>query len=459
VSGRRAPDDLTNPIESPARPAAGPPATGSVFGFHGWRAFRHRNYRLFFGGQAISLVGTWMQQVAQGWLVLQLTRDPFALGLVAAAQFAPVLVFGLFGGLIADQLPKRRVLLVTQTVAMVLAFVLFGLTASGTVQVWHVLVLAVALGISNAVDMPVRQAFAVEMVGRDDVVNAVGLNSALFNASRILGPALAGLTIGAFDISIAFLINGVSFLAVIAGYLLMRDEDLRPAPRMDRPSSIQDVIDALAEGLRYVRATRIVFLAVSVVGLAATFGMNSSVLAPPLAQDVLHSDASGFGFLMAAAGVGSLVAALGVAFGARARPAAMAWGSILLGIAGIAIGVSRSFPLSLAAMLAMGFGMIAMAATANSTIQLTVPDRLRGRVMSVYTTVFAGSTPVGGLLLGAIASRFGVPIAYIAGGVITVGIGLWAAVWLRSMPASVIRPRRVPHPAGEASGLTVARPR
>ena len=429
-------------------------------GFHGWRAFRHRNYRLFFGGQAISLVGTWMQQVAQGWLVLQLTRDPFALGLVAAAQFTPVLVLGLFGGLVADQLPKRRVLIVTQTVAMGLAFALYALTASGSVQVWQVLVLAVALGASNAIDMPVRQAFAAEMVGREDVVNAVGLNSALFNASRILGPALAGLTIGVFDISIAFLINGISFLAVIASYFFMHDEELRPAPRMDRPSSIGDVLGAMAEGLRYVRATPMVLLSVTVVGLAATFGMNSSVLAPPLAQDVLHSDATGFGFLMAAAGIGSLVAALGVAFGARARPAAMAWGSVLLGIAGIVLGFSRSFPLSLVAMVALGFGMIAMAATANSTIQLTVPDRLRGRVMSVYTTVFAGSTPIGGLLLGAVASGFGVPIAYIVGGLITVGVGVWAAAWLRSMPASAIRPRRASAAAGtETSGLTIARPR
>jgi MFS family permease len=432
----------------------------TLLGFQGWRALRHRNYRLFFGGQAISLIGTWMQQVAQGWLVLQLTHDPFVLGLAAAAQFTPVLVLGLFGGLIADQLPKRRVLLVTQTVAMLLAFALFALTATGSVEVWHVFALAVALGVNNAVDMPVRQAFAVEMVGRDDVVNAVGLNSALFNASRILGPALAGLTIGVFDISIAFLINGLSFLAVIAGYGFMRDEDLRPAPRMDRPSSIGDVIDALAEGLRYVRATPIVLLAVTVVGLASTFGMNSSVLAPPLAQDVLHSDASGFGFLMAAAGVGSLIAALRIAFATRSRPAAMGWGAILLGVAGVVLGVSRSFPLSLLAMLAMGFGMIAMAATANSTIQLTVPDRLRGRVVSVYTTVFAGSTPIGGLLLGAVASRFGVPAAFLAGGVVTVAVGLWAVVWLRSMPTPSTRPKPMPVAAGsDASGLTIVHPR
>ena len=184
----------------------------------GLRAFRHRNYRLFFSGQAISLVGTWMQQVAQGWLVLQLTDDPLWLGLVAVAQFGPILIFGLFGGLIADHLPKRQTLIVTQTVAMVLAFILFGLTATGVVQVWQVMVLAALLGTANAIDMPTRQAFAVEMVGRDDVTNAVGLNAALFNGSRIIGPAAAGLIIGAFDISIAFLVNGLSFIPVLIAY-------------------------------------------------------------------------------------------------------------------------------------------------------------------------------------------------------------------------------------------------
>src|SRR3954469_16248560 len=182
--------------------------------FQGARAFRHRNYRLFFGGQAISLIGTWMQQVAQGWLVLQLTHDPLWLGIVSVAPF---------GGVIADQLPKRKTLMATQTVAMLLAFALFALTATHVVEVWHVMVLGALLGISNAVDMPARQSFAVEMVGRDDVANAVGLNSALFNLSRILGPAAAGLLIGATDISIAFLINGISFIAVILAYLAMRE--------------------------------------------------------------------------------------------------------------------------------------------------------------------------------------------------------------------------------------------
>ena len=222
---------------------------------NGGRAFRHRNYRLFFSGQLVSLVGTWMQTVAQAWLVLQLTGDPFLLGLVAAMQFLPVMVLGLFGGLIADALPKRRTLIVTQVVQMMLAFVLFGLTATGAVEVWQIIMLALLLGVTNAVDMPTRQSFVVEMVGRSDVANAVALNSAVFNTARIVGPAIAGLTIGAFDISIAFLINGLSFLAVIVAYAMMRDDELASPPVISRPHTVREVGRTLAEGIRYVRRT------------------------------------------------------------------------------------------------------------------------------------------------------------------------------------------------------------
>jgi MFS family permease len=398
--------------------------------FSGARAFRHRNYRLFFGGQAISLVGTWMQQVAQGWLVLQLTHDPLWLGLVSLAQFGPVILFGLFGGVIADQLPKRKTLMATQTVAMLLAFALFALTATGVVQVWHVMVLGALLGVSNAVDMPARQAFAVEMVGRDDVANAVGLNSALFNASRILGPAAAGLLIGAFDISIAFLINGLSFIAVIVGYMAMRDSELRPIPMSPRPKTFGAVIENLAEGARYVRGTPLVLLAVSIVGLAATFGMNFQVLIPPLADNVLNVGASGYGFLMAASGLGSTVAALWVAFQHRPGPRPIAFGAIALGIGSVVLALSTSFALSLLAMVIAGAGGIAMAVSANTTIQLTVPDQLRGRVMSVYTTTFAGSVPAGGLLMGWIASTWGVPLALFVGAILTLVVGVGGWFWL-----------------------------
>jgi MFS family permease len=399
--------------------------------FQGARAFRHRNYRLFFGGQAISLVGTWMQQVAQGWLVLQLTHDPLWLGLVSVAQFGPVIALGLFGGVIADQIPKRRTLIVTQTVAMVLAFALFALTATHVVQVWHVMILGALLGVSNAVDMPARQAFAVEMVGRDDVANAVGLNAALFNASRVLGPASAGLLIGAFDISIAFLINGLSFIAVIISYLAMRDSELRPVPQSPRPRSVRAVVDNLAEGARYVRGTPLVLLAVSIVGLAATFGMNFQVLVPPLADNVLDVGASGYGFLMAASGLGSTVAALWVAFQRRPGPRPIAFGAIALGLGSVVLALSTSFPLSLLAMTIAGAGGIAMAVSANTTIQLSVPDHLRGRVMSVYTTTFAGSVPAGGLLMGWIASTWDVPLALLIGALLTLVIGVSGWVWLK----------------------------
>ena len=404
--------------------------------FQGARAFRHRNYRLFFGGQAISLVGTWMQQVAQGWLVLQLTHDPLWLGLVSVAQFGPIILLGLFGGVIADQLPKRQTLIATQTVAMLLAFALFGLTATGVVEVWHVMILGALLGVTNAVDMPARQAFAVEMVGRDDVANAVGLNAALFNGSRILGPAAAGLLIGAFDISVAFLINGLSFIAVIVSYAWMRDRELRPVPPSPRPTTWAGVLENLAEGARYVRSTPVVLLAASIVGLAATFGMNFQVLVPPLADNVLNVGASGYGFLMAASGLGSTTAALWVAFQKRPGPSPIAIGAIALGLGSVVLAISTSFPLSLLAMVVAGAGGVGMAVSANTTIQLHVPDQLRGRVMGVYTTVFAGSVPVGGLLMGAVASALSVPIALFVGALLTLAVGIGGWFWLRRIRAS-----------------------
>ena len=405
-------------------------------GFRGAPAFRHRNYRIFFVGQAISLVGTWMQQVAQGWLVLQLTGDPFWLGLVAAAQFGPVLLVGPFGGVIADTLPKRQTLLLSQVAAMVLAFALFGLTAAGAAEVWHVMVLAALLGIANAIDMPVRQAFAVEMVGKEDVTNAVGFNAALFNGSRIVGPAIAGLLIGAFDISVAFLVNGLSYIAVVIGYGVMRDSEMRQLEAAPRGEGLRGVFDNLAEGARYVWSTPIVLLACVVVGLSATFGMNFQVLVPPLADNVLAVGASGFGFLMAASGIGSTVASLTVAFSNRVRAHWIAIGSVGLGLGGLALAWSPSFPLALVFMLFTGGAAITMAVTANTTIQTTVPDHLRGRAMSIYTTTFAGSVPVGGLLAGWVASAWGVRAAFALGGAVTLVIGVWAWFWVMRIRAA-----------------------
>jgi MFS family permease len=395
-------------------------------------AFRHRNYRLFFGGQAISLIGTWMQQVAQAWLVLTITDgDPLWLGVVAAAQFLPVMILGLFAGILADVLPKRQTLLAVQVVMMVLAAVLAILTATGLVEVWMIVLLAVLLGCANAVDMPVRQSFAFEMVGPRDVGNAVALNSAMFNGARVIGPAVAGLTIGAFGIATAFAINSVSFLAVIVGLWLMRDSELRLPKLVPAPRSTREVFVNLAEGLRFVRTTPVVLLAVTIVGVVATVGMNFTVLIPPLAANVLHSDAAGYGFLMTASGLGALGAAVALVIGGRPRPVRIAGGAMVLGIASVLLAVSTSFPLSLALMIAIGAGGITMAATANATIQLAVPDGLRGRVMSVYTTVFAGSVPIGGLAAGVLASALGVPMTVAISGLLSLAAGAGAYLWWR----------------------------
>jgi len=430
----------------------GRPTSAGIAGFHGWRALGHRNYRLFFGGQLVSLVGTWMMAVAQSWLVLQLTGDPFILGLVAAVQFTPVLILGLFGGIIADSLPKRRTLIITQGSAAILSFAMTILVVTGTVQVWHVFVVAALMGVRNAFDMPTRQAFAVEMVGREDIGNAVALNSAMFNGARVVGPALAGLAIGVFGVALAFLVDAISYLAVIGALLAMRDTELHARPGIARPESAAQVLENLREGLHYVRSTPLVLLAISVIGIVSTFGMNFSVIIPPLTQAVLHSDATGYGFLMAATGVGSLVAALTIAFSGRTGPIIIGAGALVLGLAEVVVGASQIFALSLVAMFFAGLGGIAMAATANTVIQMSVPDRLRGRVMSVYTTVFAGSTPIGGPTLGWVASTLGPAIAITIGGVASAAAGAAAIFFARRLPAGTGRVT----PGRAAVGVEVA---
>jgi len=410
--------------------------TGGLSLSNGSRAFAHRNYRLFFGGQGVSLVGTWMQAVAQAWLVIQLTHDPFMLGLLSAAQFLPVMILGLFGGIVADALPKRQTLIATQIVQMVLAFILFALTQAGVVEVWHILVLAILLGVTNAVDMPTRQAFSVEMVGHEDIQNAVALNSAMFNGARIVGPAVAGFAIDLFGIPIAFLLNGLSFLAVIVAYAVMREDDLHSPAHYSRPKTVRAVGETLADGLRYCWRSPMLLLPIVVIGLVSTFGMNFGVMIPALADEVLKTDALGFGFLMAASGAGALAAALLIAFSGRQRPMIIGVGAVGLGIGLIAAGATTSFALALGAMTLVGFGAIGMAATANTTIQLNVEDGFRGRVMSVYTTVFAGSTPIGGVFAGSLASTYSVSTSLLVAGVLCVLTGLVAIAWLSRIRAS-----------------------
>ena len=400
----------------------------------GWRGpFRHRNYRLFWGGQLVSLAGTWMQSIAQAWLITELTPDPVWLGVVAAAQFTPVLTLGLFGGVIADVLPKRQMLIATQAALMALAALQALLVATGAMTIPLLMLLAVALGSVNAIDMPVRQSFFSEMVPVDEVGRAVAFNSAMFNGARVIGPAIGGVLIGVIGVAGCFAVNALSFLAVLIALLLMREVELHPAPRGVRPRSVRAVATSLAEGLRYVRNTPIIALCVFVIGVISGVAMNFNVIIPPLARLTLQIGAPGLGALMAAVGFGSLTGALTVAALREPRRSMIVIGGALLGLFSVAAGVAASsdsvlaVPLTALALFGAGFGAISMAATANASIQTTTPPALRGRVMSVYTTVFAGSTPIGGLATGAVVAALGATGALGVAGALAVAAAASAA--------------------------------
>ncbi|HEY7024303.1 MAG TPA: MFS transporter [Candidatus Limnocylindrales bacterium] len=394
----------------------------------GLSPFRHRNFRLFWTGMLISLIGTWMQSVGEAWLVLQLTHDPVALGIVAACAFGPVLVLGLFGGIVADSVSKRKALYVTQVVAGLLALTTGTLVATGVVQVWMIYVIALLLGVNSSFDMPIRQSFVVEMVGREDVAKAVALNSAVFNMSRIVGPAIGGLTIAAFGIAPLYYLNALSYIAVIYSLWRMRPEEFHSVPHMEVVRTARGIIDRLVEGLRYVRNNEQILLAISILTVVSTFSMNFNVLGPLLAANVLHGDADTYGFLMAASGAGSLAGALLIAFGSRPTMLRLITGTFVAGIGLVLLSLSSSFGPDLVLMFVIGWGTISMAATCNTIIQLNVPDVLRGRVMSVYTTLFAGTTPIGGLFSGAVAAAAGVSAALGIGGIVALGssaVGYW----------------------------------
>jgi MFS family permease len=400
----------------------------------GLSAFRHRNFRVFWTGQLVSLVGTWMATVARSWLVLEMTNDPFALGIVAAAQFTPVLLLGLIGGVVADAAPKRRALIVLQTIMCLNAALLAALVLTNGVTFWSVVLLTAVLGTANAIEMPTRQAFVIEMVGREDIANAVALNSAAFNTSRIVGPAAAGLLIAFVSLPAALVIDALSYLAAIYALLRIDPSHLRATARGVVSRTPRAIAGQLAEGLRYVRDTPAVLLPIVVLGLVSTAGMNFQVLIPVMARDVLGAGPDGYGFLLAASALGSLSAALAIAFGMRPTQRLLLGGALAFGVLESLFALSRTLPTSLALMFGMGFGVIAIAATANTTIQLTAPDRLRGRVMSVYVTVFAGSTPIGGLIAGTIAARAGAPAALLFGGVVSAVVGVAAIAASRQAP-------------------------
>ena len=398
---------------------------------------RHRNYRIFWFGQIGSLVGAWMQSVAQPWLVLELGGSPLQLGTVLALMFAPAMFLAPIGGVIADRVDKRRVLLIVNAVAMLQAALLFGLAATGVVEIWHVYLLALLAGFVNAVEMPVRQAFAADLVPADDLVNAIALKSTSFNLSRVIGPAVAGVTIAVFGVALNFGINAVSYLSVLVGLWMLDGKALR---RIERPDRFPSIRASLAEGVRYAIATPTVLWPLVLLGGMATFAMNFQTLLPLFTRDALNLDSSGYGALFAAMGAGSLVGSLLLAFTTSQRPmlALILGGGAVFLLLELALGFVRSPVAAFALVAGIGLASMLMVNTINVTIQNSVPDALRGRVMSLYVTVFAGTAPIGGLLAGALAQGFGAAVALSAGALLAVAVLALVAWQLRTvrMPRS-----------------------
>ncbi len=376
------------------------------------RAFRSRNYRLFFAGQLVSLVGTWMQSVAQSWLVYRLTGSTALLGAVGFCNQIPVFFLATVGGTVADRLPRRSILITTQALAMLLALVLAALTLSARVELLHVLVLSTLLGVVNAFDLPTRQAFVSEMVSRDDLMNAIALNSSMVNGARIVGPAVAGLVVAAIGEGWCFLANGLSFVAVIAGLLAMRE--LSSPPRRKPRSPLKEI----SEGVGFVLGHAPVRALLLLLGIASLLGMPYGVLMPVYADRILGGGARTLGILMGSNGVGALIGALLLARRRELRGLGrwVMFGSIGFGLALIAFAWSRNFYVSCALLALAGLAMMTQMAGSNTLVQAMIPDALRGRVMALYSMMFIGMTPFGALLAGAIAEPLGVPLTITIGG-------------------------------------------
>ena len=380
------------------------------------RALRHRNFQLFFSGQLISLIGTWMQSVAQSWLVYRMTGSSVLLGLVGFSSQIPVFLLAPIGGIVADRVNRHRVIKVTQTLAMLLAFGLAALTLSGLIEVWHVFVFAAMLGTINSFDIPARQAFIVDMVGKDDLINAIALNSSMFNGARIIGPAIAGVLVAAIGEAWCFFANAVSYIAVIVGLLMMK---VPPRPRPTHDSSpLADIV----EGFRFAGRTGPIRALLLLLGIVSLAGMPYAVLMPIIADRILGGGASGLGILMGASGVGALIGALSLAGrkGVAGLGRWVAFSSAGFGVGLILFSLSRTFWLSAALLVPVGLSMMVQMASSNTLIQTMVPDHLRGRVMSVYSMMFMGMAPLGSLLAGVLAGRLGAPLTVAAGGAICV---------------------------------------
>jgi MFS family permease len=404
------------------------------------RALRHRNFQLFFSGQLISLVGTWMQTVAQSWLVYRLTGSGLQLGAVGFASQIPVFLFAPLGGIVADRSNRKHVVIGTQVASMVLAFVLAALTLTHYVKVWHVFVLAALLGIVNAFDIPGRQSFLVDMVGKDDLMNAIALNSSMFNGARVIGPAVAGVLVARLGEGWCFFANAVSYVAVIAGLMLM---NVHAPPRISGKTSPWEHI---VEGFQFVNQTAPIRALLILLGLVSVTGMPYVVLMPIFADRILHSGGQQFasligshdlgavrlGILMGAAGVGALLGALTLAVRTGVKGLGT-WVTVCcagFGVSLMLFAISKSFWLSVLLLVPVGYFVMLQMASSNTLIQVMVPDALRGRVMALYSMMFMGMAPLGALLGGALSDRLGAPMTVAIGGIASIAGAWWFGVQL-----------------------------
>ena len=400
------------------------------------RALQYRNYRLFFAGQLISLTGTWMQNVAQAWLVYRLTGSPVLLGAAGFCAQIPVFLLAPVGGVVADRYNRHRLVVATQTASMLLALALAALTLSGTVRVWHIFVLSALLGVVNSFDIPARQAFIVGLVSKPDLINAIALNSSMFNASRVVGPAIAGILVAGIGEGWCFFANGASYIAVIVGLLMMRVPPHRVAAHPGSPLS------RMAEGFRFVIRHPPIHALLALLGVVSFTGMPYAVLMPIFAARILHGGARALGLLMGSTGIGALAGALTLAsrrdikgLGRWVAFAAMGFGAGL-----VAFSISRIFWLSAAILALCGFAMMIQMGSSNTLIQSMSPDRLRGRVMSVYSMMFMGMAPFGALLAGAVADRLGASLTVACGGAISM---LAAGIFWMWWPQIRVRARQL----------------
>ena len=374
-------------------------------------ALKHYNYRLWFVGQIVSLVGTWMQSTAQGYLIYQITDSPAYLGLVGFAGGAPSLLFTLFGGVIADRLPRRRLLVITQTSMMILAFILAALTFTDAVRPGILSSWPSCLGVANAFDAPARTSFVLELVDRETMTNAIALNSTMFNIATVVGPSVAGLTYAAIGPAWCFTLNGLSFIAVIIALLFMRIKlETQPAPRVA-------AFGGTGRGIRYVLQNRMILSLIGSVGIVSVFGIGMMNLLPAWATDVLHGDVTTNGWLVSARGFGSLISALMLAYwGARKlRGRLWTYGAFIMPVMLFIFAWIRWLPLSLVTLLGVGWGFMMVLNNSQAIVQSLVPDALRGRVMGVYTLIFFGSMPIGSLLAGSLAEWIGEPLTVMLG--------------------------------------------